>query len=110
LFAAKFTALIQRGEWWRLITATYLHAGFLHLILNILSQLVIGFQPEKFVGWWRIAFIYFWSGTPSHSFPIKLKYCQSTQLKSNQINQQINEQIQSNQIKSMIVCDWFIFE
>lgn len=65
LLLAKVTPLIQEGEWWRLITATYLHAGFLHLIFNIISQLVIGLQTEQFIGWWRMAFIYFWSGTNS---------------------------------------------
>jgi len=59
---AKVTPLIQQGEWWRLITATYLHAGILHLLFNIFSQLVIGVQTERFIGWWRIAFIYFCSG------------------------------------------------
>ncbi len=59
---AKFTPLILQGQVWRLFTALFLHSGFVHLLLNMFSQLWLGMQTERFLGWWRLALIYFLSG------------------------------------------------
>jgi rhomboid protease GluP len=54
--------LIEQGEWWRLITATFLHAGFLHILLNGYALYVIGMDLEGLVGRARFAAIYAISG------------------------------------------------
>jgi membrane associated rhomboid family serine protease len=42
------------GEWWRLATAMFVHAGFAHMIMNVLGVAQIGLITERFFG--RFAF------------------------------------------------------
>ncbi|XP_024404014.1 uncharacterized protein [Physcomitrium patens] len=42
LYGAKVNELIVNGEWWRLITPTFLHSGFLHLGLSTWALLEFG--------------------------------------------------------------------
>lgn len=44
---AKDAALIQKGHVWRLITPVFLHAGILHALLNLFSQLRFGMHLER---------------------------------------------------------------
>lgn len=41
-WGALFKLLVQEGEWWRMITCAFLHAGVLHLILNLGVLLLTG--------------------------------------------------------------------
>ena len=41
------------GEWWRLISSAFLHAGFLHLGLNMLALYWFGRLLEQLIGSWR---------------------------------------------------------
>jgi membrane associated rhomboid family serine protease len=59
---AKNTAKIQAGEWWRLITPVFLHAGLIHLFLNMVMVLRLGFSMEEAFGSSKVASIYFASG------------------------------------------------
>src|SRR5205823_5911794 len=57
--------LIFQGQWWRLITATFLHAPMpliIHIALNGYALYVIGPELEAFVGSVRFAAIYAVSG------------------------------------------------
>ena len=56
---------VWQGEWWRLITATFLHLGWLHLLLNMLGLSLLGGFVELSLGWWRYLFAYFCSGIGS---------------------------------------------
>src|SRR5690348_11832916 len=58
----KNNALIVGGEWWRLITAMFLHAGILHIGFNGYALLIFGPQIERFYGWARFLAIYFLGG------------------------------------------------
>ncbi len=49
---------IKNGELWRLITGTFLHAGLVHLLVNIYSLCIIGVQLENFVGKTKFLAIY----------------------------------------------------
>jgi membrane associated rhomboid family serine protease len=53
---------VAEGEWWRLITAAFLHYGPLHLGLNMLVLWFIGPALEEYVGRWRYALLYLASG------------------------------------------------
>jgi len=44
---------------WRFVTPVFLHANFLHLFFNCLSQLIIGSQIEKVAGTGKTVIIYF---------------------------------------------------
>ena len=59
---AKDTALIQKGQIWRIFVAMFLHVGLLHCILNILTQLSLSVQIEARLGPLRTGFIYLVSG------------------------------------------------
>src|SRR6478672_11635646 len=54
-----------KGEWWRLLNATFLHFGFLHLSMNMLGLYFLGAFVELTLGIWRYLVIYFFSGIGS---------------------------------------------
>ncbi len=39
--------LIQKGEWWRVFSAMFLHAGFMHMFFNMFSLYLFGPELEK---------------------------------------------------------------
>ena len=60
-YGALNSILVQNGEFWRLITAGFLHGGIFHLLFNMYSLYIIGTQIENFVGKWKFLAIYFCS-------------------------------------------------
>jgi membrane associated rhomboid family serine protease len=50
---------IGQGEYYRLITAGFLHAGFFHLLFNMLSLYILGTMLEPAIGRLRFGLIYF---------------------------------------------------
>ena len=50
--------LVQNGEVWRLLTSAFLHAGLIHLLVNMYSLAILGTQVETFIGKWKFLFIY----------------------------------------------------
>jgi membrane associated rhomboid family serine protease len=50
---------IANGDWWRVITGGFLHAGFLHLLLNMYVLYVAGSILEPGIGTPRFLGIYF---------------------------------------------------
>jgi len=50
---------IADGELWRIVTAGFLHAGLLHLALNVYALSIIGTAAEARLGPWRTAVIFF---------------------------------------------------
>jgi membrane associated rhomboid family serine protease len=63
-FAASFGMVplaIAQGEWWRLITAAFLHGGLLHLAFNMYALYWLGPQLERLLGPIRFATVYFLS-------------------------------------------------
>ena len=49
-WGANFKPLTMDGEWWRLITACFLHIGILHLAINMYSLLSVGVLLENMLG------------------------------------------------------------
>jgi rhomboid protease GluP len=58
-FGAMFSPLIQDGEWWRLVTAGFLHGGLLHILMNSWVLFDLGAQVEELYGASRMLTIYF---------------------------------------------------
>lgn len=61
-FGANAVALTKRGEYYRLLTSIFLHAGIFHLLCNMYSLYVIGPQTESFYGKLKYLFIFLFSG------------------------------------------------
>jgi membrane associated rhomboid family serine protease len=55
---AQAPSLVQGGEFWRVVSAAFLHIGPLHLALNMLALLVFGSELERGLGRWRYASLY----------------------------------------------------
>jgi membrane associated rhomboid family serine protease len=51
--------LVAHGDWWRLITAAFLHAGILHIAFNMWALWWLGAIVESAVGHWRFVLLYF---------------------------------------------------
>jgi membrane associated rhomboid family serine protease len=50
---------VADGEYWRLLTAGFLHAGFFHLLFNMFALYVLGTLLEPAIGRLRFGLIYF---------------------------------------------------
>ena len=53
---------VAEGEWWRLVSAMFLHYGPLHLGMNMLVLWIIGPPLEEYFGHGRYALVYVVSG------------------------------------------------
>jgi rhomboid protease GluP len=58
---AEFAPLVAHGQWWRLITAGFLHGGILHIALNSWSIFVLVTEVEQFYGTSRLLVAYIFS-------------------------------------------------
>ena len=61
-FGANFGPLTSGGEWWRLVTCTFVHAGILHLLFNMWALWDCGRLSERLFGNAWFAAIYLFAG------------------------------------------------
>lgn len=61
-FGAEVPILVANGEYWRLVTAMFLHASIGHLVLNLLGLYIFGSLIEGAFGTLRFLAIYFVTG------------------------------------------------
>lgn len=54
--------VLVKGEYWRLITAMFLHFGLLHLLNNMVMLSCVGSQLEESIGHIRFLFLYLLAG------------------------------------------------
>jgi len=57
-----FGPYVDRGDWWRLVTAMFLHGFVLHIAFNMYALWAIGRPVELFLGPTRYLLLYFVSG------------------------------------------------
>lgn len=50
------------GQPWRLFTCMFIHAGFLHIFVNMFSLINLGRLLESFIGKWRFLLLYILTG------------------------------------------------
>jgi hypothetical protein len=50
--------VLQHGEWWRLLSLTFLHAGFMHVAFNAFVLYLLGSLLERLVGTARFLLLY----------------------------------------------------
>ena len=65
LGALDFFAVINKGEFWRLFTALFLHYNLLHLVFNLFALYVLGPPLERTIGALRFAMCYLIAGLGS---------------------------------------------
>src|SRR6476619_4314005 len=56
---ALYGPAVANGDWWRLVTSGFLHAGFLHIAFNMFVLFVLGRILEPAIGSARLLGIYF---------------------------------------------------
>jgi membrane associated rhomboid family serine protease len=50
---------VADGEWWRMVTAGFIHAGLFHILFNMFALYVLGSALEQYVGGLRMAVVWF---------------------------------------------------
>ncbi len=61
-FGAKSAPLIAAGQYWRLLTANFIHIGLIHLAFNSWALYVFGLEVEQRFGRARFVVLYLLSG------------------------------------------------
>ncbi len=51
-------AVLQQGQWWRIVTGAFLHAGLIHIGVNMMSLWFLGRFIEFALGSWRMLVVY----------------------------------------------------
>lgn len=62
-FGATASPLIQQGQWWRLITGTFVHVTILHITLNLWCLWNLGLFGEPLLGKRGLVAVYLLTGT-----------------------------------------------
>jgi membrane associated rhomboid family serine protease len=58
-FGSLNPRLLRQYQLWRWFTYAFLHADFVHVLSNVLSQIIIGSFIERIIGPWKISILYF---------------------------------------------------
>lgn len=61
-WGANFGPLTKNGQWWRLLTCTFLHGGIMHLFTNMYGLLFVGIFLEPLLGRKYFLIIYLING------------------------------------------------
>jgi membrane associated rhomboid family serine protease len=54
--------IVVQHEYWRLVTAMFLHAGLMHIFFNMISLYFLGSYLEPVAGWKKFLVVYFTAG------------------------------------------------
>jgi rhomboid protease GluP len=76
---AVYTPLLEQGEWWRLLTAQFLHWGFMHLFFNMMGLWFLGPLVENLLGVIRFVVAYIACGIGGMAIALGLAHLQSPQ-------------------------------
>lgn len=61
-FGANVPALVLHGQWYRLLTATFVHVGLIHLLTNMWCLWNLGLLGEPLLGLWGMVAVYLLTG------------------------------------------------
>jgi rhomboid protease GluP len=67
-FGGTASDLVQRGEWWRLVTGTFVHLTILHITLNLWCLWNLGLFGEPLLGKRGLVVVYLLTGTTGMMF------------------------------------------
>ena len=62
--------IIYGGQWWRLLTAGFLHGGAMHIIMNGMSLYQVGRHFEDYLGPVRLFLVYFFATIGGFGFSL----------------------------------------
>lgn len=62
LWGGNATSEVQRGDWWRLLSATFLHSGLMHIAMNMIGLASAGITVERIYGHRQFILLYLGSG------------------------------------------------
>lgn len=65
-------AVLYEGQWWRLFTAAFLHIGWMHLLTNMVTLIIIGRITEILLGSLRYLLVYLASAISGNLFGLWL--------------------------------------
>jgi membrane associated rhomboid family serine protease len=57
-----YQPLVQKGQWWRILTSMFLHSGVMHVFMNMVSLYLAGIFLEALIGTKRFAAGYLVTG------------------------------------------------
>jgi rhomboid protease GluP len=61
-FGAKVNSLIRAGQYWRLLSANFVHIGLIHLVFNAYALFHLGAEVEQLFGHPRFVLLYLLAG------------------------------------------------
>jgi membrane associated rhomboid family serine protease len=61
-FGAVSRNEVWHGQYWRLVTAMFMHVGVIHLLWNGYYGFLMSAEVERGIGWWRFLLLYLLSG------------------------------------------------
>ncbi|TXH22167.1 MAG: rhomboid family intramembrane serine protease [Chitinophagaceae bacterium] len=61
-WGASYKPLTTNGQWWRLLTNTFIHSGLIHILINMYGLLFIGIFLEPVLGKKKFIFVYLLAG------------------------------------------------
>lgn len=64
------TSEVQKGEWWRMVSAQFLHSSFLHVAMNMLGLYMVGRIVERTYGQRLFLMVYLGSGLIASAFSL----------------------------------------
>ena len=73
-FGALLPSEAAGGGWWRLLAASFLHFGMLHLAMNMLALLALGPFVERILLRWRYTALYLGAGIGSMGAVILMRH------------------------------------
>jgi rhomboid protease GluP len=61
-WGGNFRPYTTGGDWWRLVTAMFVHVGIIHIAFNMYALIYVGMYLEPMLGKWRYAVAYLCTG------------------------------------------------
>jgi rhomboid protease GluP len=72
-WGANFGPATEEGEWWRLLTAVFIHLSLLHVAINLWAIWDIGRLIEGILGAWRYILLFIGSGVVGNLISLALQ-------------------------------------
>lgn len=70
LWGGNAASEVQKGEWWRLLTAMFMHSGFMHVAMNMVGLYIAGTLVERIYGARLYLIVYFGAGLLGSAFSL----------------------------------------